>query len=164
MRLPLFAPLDSMPGGPGDVTRADVIAEARSWLGTPYVHQHRAKGHAVDCVGLLIGVGRELGLLAADFDVPPYPRKPDGVSMMEGCHAFLDPVREDMARPGHILLVAFRKEPQHLGILADYLYGGFSLIHAYGSTDGKGRVEEWNLSSDRRAFKPRAVFSYRGVR
>ena len=40
-----------------------LVACARGWIGTPYVHQHRTRGHAVDCVGLIIGAGLEAGVL-----------------------------------------------------------------------------------------------------
>jgi hypothetical protein len=53
-----------------------ILAAARSWLGTPWRHQGRLKGVAVDCGGLIIGVGKELGLL--DFDIRAYGRIPDG--------------------------------------------------------------------------------------
>ncbi len=43
------------------MTRADVVAEARSWIGTRF----RPKGRSrlgVDCVGLLVMVGRAFGV------------------------------------------------------------------------------------------------------
>jgi hypothetical protein len=48
------------------VENIEIVAVARSWHGTPWRHQGRLKGVAVGCGGLIIGVGRELGLL--DFD------------------------------------------------------------------------------------------------
>lgn len=40
------------------IHRQDIVAEARSWLGTPYVHQASTKGAGTDCLGLLRGVWR----------------------------------------------------------------------------------------------------------
>ncbi len=40
--------------------RQDIVAAARCWLGTPYVHQASAKGVGSDCLGLLRGVWREV--------------------------------------------------------------------------------------------------------
>jgi len=37
---------------------AAVIAAARAWIGTPYVHQASVKGAGCDCLGLLRGVWR----------------------------------------------------------------------------------------------------------
>jgi NlpC/P60 family putative phage cell wall peptidase len=42
------------------VSRDDVIAAARLWLGTPYRHQASLKGIGCDCLGLVRGVWREL--------------------------------------------------------------------------------------------------------
>ena len=48
-----------------------VVAEARGWIGTPYVHQASTKGAGTDCLGLLRGVWREV-LGAEPCAVPPY--------------------------------------------------------------------------------------------
>ena len=39
--------------------RADIVEEARSWLGTPYHHQAALKGVGCDCIGLLRDVFSE---------------------------------------------------------------------------------------------------------
>ena len=38
--------------------RLEVVAQARLWLGTPYVHQASRLGAGTDCLGLLRGVWR----------------------------------------------------------------------------------------------------------
>lgn len=40
--------------------REDIVAAARGWLGTPYVHQASLKGVGTDCLGLVRGVWREV--------------------------------------------------------------------------------------------------------
>lgn len=40
------------------VTRSDIVAEARSWIDTPYRHQASLKGAGADCLGLIRGVYR----------------------------------------------------------------------------------------------------------
>lgn len=144
---PEFAPLDSLPGELGRVTRADVVAEARAWLGTPYVDKHREKGIAVDCAGLVIGAARALRLVEPAFDVNGYSRTPDGKSLLDLCDRFMTRVRLSDLKPGHVVAIRWEREPQHMGILGDYLYGGLSLIHALGTTDGKGRVVEHRLNA-----------------
>lgn len=54
--------------------RAAIVAEARSWLGTPYHHEARVKGRdgGVDCAQLLIGVYAAVGLIPP-LDIPHYP-------------------------------------------------------------------------------------------
>ena len=52
-----MAAVSSIEGAPG---RAAIVAEARSWIGTPYRHQASVKGVGCDCVGLVRGVWRAL--------------------------------------------------------------------------------------------------------
>jgi cell wall-associated NlpC family hydrolase len=54
--------------------RLAVVAEARSWIGTPYHHRAAVKGSCggVDCGMLLIRVFADLGLIP-DFDPGHYP-------------------------------------------------------------------------------------------
>ena len=113
---------------PGRTGSADIIAAARTWLGTPWRHQGRLKGVAVDCGGLILGVGKELGLL--DFDTRAYGRIPDGQQMRALCeqHLLSKPIAE--AAPGDVLLMRFTRHPQHLAIAGDH-GEPFSLIHAY---------------------------------
>lgn len=122
-------------------TRADVVAEARTWLQTPWVHQHRTKGLAVDCAGLIIGVARQLALVAPDFDVNGYARQADG-SLLEHCDRFMQRIHRQTMRPGDVLVLAVESDPQHMGILGDYRHGGLSLIHA---ASAAGRVVETRL-------------------
>jgi cell wall-associated NlpC family hydrolase len=52
--------------------RARAIAVAETWLGTPWHHEARVKGHGVDCAQILIAVYAEAGLIP-DFKTAPYP-------------------------------------------------------------------------------------------
>lgn len=98
-----------------------VVAAARGWLGTPWHHQGRLKGVGVDCVGLVIGVARELGLSAVD--VTGYPRRPGPTDVLNGCRAHMTPVMEPM--PGDVLAFAIDGQVQHLAIASD-----IGMIHA----------------------------------
>lgn len=44
-------------------TRARIVAEALTWLATPYHHRARVKGAGVDCAQLPIAVYSDLGLI-----------------------------------------------------------------------------------------------------
>ncbi|MDJ0859370.1 MAG: NlpC/P60 family protein [Dinoroseobacter sp.] len=48
-----------------------VIAAARGWLGTPYVHQANVRGAGCDCLGLIRGIWTEI-YGAEPEPVPPY--------------------------------------------------------------------------------------------
>lgn len=103
----------------------EVVAEARKFLGTPFRHQGRTMGVGIDCAGLIVGVGGNLGRL--NFDTRAYSHMPDGVTMKRLCDTYLD--RVDELGLGHVLLMKFKKFAQHLAIVGDG--SPFSIIHAY---------------------------------
>lgn len=122
-------------------TREDVVRVARSRLGTPFHHMGRLPGVGLDCAGLLISVARELELVAPTFDVPPYTMAPDG-RMLEWCRKHMRETTRDSMQPGDVVLLITDREPQHLGILGNYLYGnGFSIIHAAAIADPPRVIE-----------------------
>ena len=132
------------------VTRAELVAEARMWVGTTFVHQHSAKGIGCDCMGLIRGIFLALGLAELDrlHLVPPeqiaYGPVPDGVTLRRGCESFLRPISLEDARPGDMMLFRFGRDPQHTALLGDYVHGGLSLIHALGPSH-PGKVVEHRL-------------------
>jgi cell wall-associated NlpC family hydrolase len=139
-------------------TREQIVSEAREWIGTPYRHQARAKGVAVDCVGLLIGVARRLGLVAPDFDVTGYTRRPDGWTLIEECERHMTRLERDFMRYGDGVIVRFDAEPQHFGFVAPYRHGGWSIIHA---TAKYGCVVETRLLFGRAPLAMKFVAAYR---
>ena len=52
--------------------RTAVLAEAQSWIGTPFHHEARVKGHGVDCLMLLAEVYERAGIVE-HVTVPHYP-------------------------------------------------------------------------------------------
>lgn len=112
-------------------TRAEVVACARTWIGTPWHHCQIAKGLGVDCGGLLIGVCRELGLVSPDFNVPSYTPTPDGHSMLDRFNAHMLPVSKSDMQAGDVVVLITDLHPQHIAILANDVRGcGLSIIHA----------------------------------
>lgn len=110
--------------------RADIVAKARAWIGTPFLHRGRSIGLGVDCAGLLICICRDLGLVAGHFDVPPYSANPDGRTLREGCERWMRAIPAAAMQPGDAVLLIVDAHPQHLGLLGDYRHGGLSIIHA----------------------------------
>ncbi|WP_084419563.1 NlpC/P60 family protein [Henriciella litoralis] len=112
--------------------RADIIAAAEGWLGTPYQHQASRKGAGTDCLGLLRGIWREL-VGAEPQETPPYTPDWADVSAQD---TLLDVARRHLvevpigeARAGDVLL--FR---MGLGCAAKHcavLTGPGQIIHAY---------------------------------
>ena len=138
------------------VTRAQVVAEARTWLGTRWHHQASLKGVGCDCVGLVRGACLNLGIFEQNiFDMPQgrefvgYSRTPSGATLEAGCAAFMTRIDFADAQVADLVLMAFEKmEPSHVGFLGDYPGGGFSLIHSCAS---RRQVVESRLDEDLRS-------------
>jgi cell wall-associated NlpC family hydrolase len=139
-------------------TRAMVVATARAYIGVPFRHQGRTS-LGLDCAGLVIRVGVELGALPVGFDVPGYARHPDGVSMLAACRAHLEEISLEALDVGDVALFRILTDPQHLAIVGNYFAGGRSLIHAYAPSR---KVTENRLDADWQT-KLVGAFRIRGV-
>jgi cell wall-associated NlpC family hydrolase len=122
-------------------TRAEVIAEARSWLGVPWVHQGRSRA-GVDCLGLLLGVARALHL--SDFEFRNYNLFNNPSMLFDLCDEHMDRVDLQRAQPGDVAAISYPHVPHHLAFLGDYRHGDLSLIHALNL--GKCQVVEHGLA------------------
>ena len=119
-----------------------VVAEARRWIGTPYVHQASVRGAGTDCLGLLRGVWRSV-IGPEPEPIPAYTpdwAEPSGQEvLLAACDRWLLPREPGSAAEGDVLL--FRMRPgavaKHLGILVRPGASG-SFIHAY---SGHGVIE-----------------------
>jgi NlpC/P60 family putative phage cell wall peptidase len=107
--------------------RDQIVAEARTWLGTPFRHQGRVKGVGVDCVGLAIGVASALGL--ADYKEIAYSRQPDPDVMKNQLDAYLKPIDRSEVLPGDLYWIRFI-HPMHIAI-ATRVNGKDYMIHSY---------------------------------
>jgi len=133
------------------VTTADVYSEARAWVGVPFAHQGRSRTTGVDCVGLVICVARELGLVPPDADENGYRRAPDG-SMLDRCDEWMDraPIAE-----AHVAAVRFSVAPQHLAFLVPHHHAGLAFVHAL---QRNGRVVTHRVDD---TWRGRIVQAYR---
>lgn len=119
-----------------------VLAEARGWIGTPYVHQASCKGAGCDCLGLVRGIWRAL-LGPEPETAPPYTMdwaEPQGEEVLwAAALRVLRPLAPCAPEPGDVLLFRMREGAiaKHLGIAAD-TGARPTFIHAY---SGHGVVE-----------------------
>jgi cell wall-associated NlpC family hydrolase len=139
-------------------TGADVAAAARAEMGTPWMHQGRLPGVALDCAGLVIVTAKRLGLVPQAWDIADYGRLPDG-TLLDRCGEHMQ--RINALELGAVLVVAITGQPQHMGIVGNYRHGGWSLIHA-ASNARPGRVIETRLMFHR-SQKLQAVYRLPGV-
>lgn len=151
--------------------KQDIVAEARKWLGTNFHHQGRIKKCSTnkggcDCIGLVIGIIRDLELPSTfkrkngetiplyDFDYTNYSAQPSGAKMLELIGQHFTPIDISDAVPGDLMVFRFGSNPQHVGVVGDYVHGGLSIIHTYASAN---KVVEHHLSKN---WLGRAVAAY----
>jgi NlpC/P60 family putative phage cell wall peptidase len=127
------------------IQRSAIIAEARTWIGTPYMHQAAVKHAGADCLGLVRGVWR--ALYGAEPEAPPaytpdWAERAGAETLLEAARRNMDEVAPGQAAPGDVLL--FRMHAQapmkHCAILdADE-----RIIHAYwGRAVVRSRFAPW---------------------
>jgi len=118
-----------------DETRgAEVVALARSWIGTPFRHRASVRGAGADCLGLVRGLWRALHG-PEPRALPPYDPLPDDARaepLWDALAALLAPAPE-AGGPGCVLVFRLQRAApaRHLGIQTGCgASAGF--VHAYG--------------------------------
>lgn len=112
-----------------------VVAEARAWIGTPYLHQASVKGAGADCLGLLRGIWRSM--LGAEPElVPPYTddwaEPSHDEVLLAAAERWLARKNRTDAEAGDVLLFRMRHGSiaKHLGIQTETGSQG-AFVHAY---------------------------------
>lgn len=143
---------------------AKVVAEARSWIGTPYLHQASVKFGGCDCLGLLRGVWRDIYGQEPE-KIPAYtpdwsePARQELLWERAGKHLCAKDLRDES--PGDVVLFRMRQGSvaKHLGIIA-CLNDRASFVHAYSR---HGVVESPLSKAWARRIVARFEFPERGV-
>jgi cell wall-associated NlpC family hydrolase len=122
--------------------QAAVVAEARSYKGTRWLHQGRSRA-GIDCIGLVIEVAKTVK--GWTFDTTDYARQATDETMLRVCRQHLIEVKKTDLQPGDVVVMRFENQ-RHAGLIGDYpAPGELSLIHAYAR--GKKVVVEHRLDS-----------------
>ena len=113
-------------------TRAQLIEEALSWVGTPYQTHQSCKGAGADCGGYCYGVWRNVGLLPPDarparISAQWYLHRTDEVIVrgLQAHGAVAIPL--DQAQPGDVLTFQYGRAQSHMAFLLPH---GL-IIHSY---------------------------------
>ena len=116
----------------------EIVSQAKTWIGTKFHHQGRIKNHGVDCLGLIVGVAKELNLISKDektllhkLDKINYGHLPDTDALYNCLSNHLTEIPKDQLKAGDIILMVFDKHPQHLGIVYNYDETNLGIIHSY---------------------------------
>lgn len=119
-----------------------VVAEARTYVGTLWVHQGRART-GIDCAGLVVEVARVTH--GNTFDVRDYAPQAQDETMLALCDRLMDRVPAAAIAPGDVVVLRYERQ-RHMAIVGDYPHApeALSLIHA---SSKHGRVVEHRLDS-----------------
>jgi len=121
------------------ISRLDIVAVARTWIGTPYHHQGALRGVGCDCLGLVRGVYQQI--TGKSPETPP-PYTPDWAeaageeTLIAAASRHLIKLSVDEAGPGDVVL--FRLSPGAMAKHAGILLGQGRMVHAY---SGRAVVE-----------------------
>jgi NlpC/P60 family putative phage cell wall peptidase len=114
------------------ISRAAIIAEARTWIGTPYRHQASLKGAGADCLGLIRGVWR--GIYGDEPELPgPYTpnwaEETASETLRDAARRHLIEIDKREFRAGDVVLIRMRDAgpAKHAAIMS----GQATIIHAY---------------------------------
>ena len=118
-----------------DTQRAAVVAEALTWINTPYHHHARVKGVGVDCAQLLCAVYEACGLVphidpgnyAHDWHLHRGEEVFIGWLEKVGAREVLAPVRPV---PGDVAIFMYGRAYSHGAVVVDDR-GTVSVVHAY---------------------------------
>lgn len=136
--------------------RAAIIAEARTWIGTPYAHGASVRGIGCDCLGLVTGVWRAL-LGPLPEGIPPYAHDwaeaTGDERMAQAAARHLIALPPGDAEPGDVLLFRWRlgRPASHAAIAI----GPDSMVHAH---DGAAVAEVAIIPAWRRRLAYRFAF------
>ena len=138
------------------MTADDLISAARGCLGTPFRHQGRVPGEALDCAGLLAEVARANGCQVIDRQ--GYSPEPSGDSLLRAVDAqpYLIRLPGGMAEAaaGDVLALRFGGAPHHLA-----LHCGATIVHAWAAV-GCVCAHELTAALQRRVV---AAWRFRGL-
>ncbi len=142
-------------------TRAQIVAAARSYINTPYLHLGRVPGVGLDCAGVVVCAGRDTGCWSKSYDFEHYAKgAAEGHMIVERLSKHMgSPVQRGSMQPGDVIVLWADVRAQHMGIVGDYRHGGLSIIHAM-TKQGVDRTVETRLMP---SVKFAAAFSYPGV-
>ncbi|NTT86345.1 NlpC/P60 family protein [Tabrizicola fusiformis] len=133
------------------IAGAEIVAAARGWLGTPYLHQASCRGGGTDCLGLLRGVWREV-LGTEPAPIPAYTAdwsEAEGrEDLLAAARLWLLPAGDPAA--GDVLLFRMRAGAvaKHLGIASDtgdaprfiHAYSGHAVVETALSAPWRRRI------------------------
>lgn len=142
------------------MTRAEILAVARTQTGIPWMHQAHTLGVGLDCLGFIVASGAaagspELQAVMARPELWAYGREPNPEALFVALDEYLDRIPSSDVLPADVALMRMPKWPMHFGFIGE----GDTLIHC---SLPHRRVVEHRLDEGWRARIVRA-YRIRGV-
>lgn len=114
---------NQLQNSPKAVWRSKVLEEAKSWIGTPFMHHTLHKGLGVDCGMFIMGVFSNIGLVKKE--IPKfYPEdwafhKPEGEKFDSAVKKNCTEIKKEDLKPGDVILYKFGKCLSHASIFVE---------------------------------------------
>ena len=112
--------------------RAQIVAQARQWIGTPYLHQASLRGCGCDCLGLVRGVWRTV-YGSEPEDVPAYTADWGEATaeehLLDAALRHFSPQPRGVIESGDVLVFRWQAgtPAKHIGIATS----AHSMVHAH---------------------------------
>lgn len=135
--------------------RAAVVAEAETWIGTPYAHMQMVKGAGVDCATILKAV---YGTVFPEVRDAPLEYYPPDWHLHRDDERYVNFIRQyatetDAPLPGDIVVVKFGRSFAHGGLVVAWP----EIIHSY--LNARCVVREDFLANKELSGRPRRYFT-----
>ena len=141
--------------------RAAIVAEAKTWIGTPYAHRQRLKGVGVDCAGMPLETYAKVGVIPPT-DVGEYSAQwhlhRSRELYLEWVRLFGTEIPVSEVKPGDFMVFRFGRTFSHGAIVIDM--PGPIVIHAYAPAR-KVTIDDVSIT-DQLANSPSVAFSFWG--
>lgn len=137
-------------------TRDDIVEAARAYIGVTWRHQGRTRRNGLDCFGLIIRVGDDVGMPVADSE--RYSRVAKGLDLIEQGKLRGQRVPLAEIRPADVMIFTQGVYPCHIAIRSEKR-GKPYMIHSHA---GRGRVMEEPLTGEW-SRQLVTAFAWRGV-
>lgn len=138
------------------MTRDELVMTARSFIGTPFRHQGRLPGTALDCAGVVVCAAQACGHPMRDQT--GYADMPHSGRFVAAVEEHCERIAPADARAGDLMIFAFARDPQHVAIVTQT--DPTQIVHAW--SNGPGRVVENGLDDYWRR-RLRGCYRLRGI-
>ncbi|MEM7683320.1 MAG: NlpC/P60 family protein [Pseudomonadota bacterium] len=122
----------------GSHQRAEIVHIARSWIGTPYIHQASVRKIGTDCLGLVRGIWRSV--IGPEPEVlraysPDWAEASGREDLLTGLRRHMLELPSQVAQPGDVVIFRMlaRGPAKHLAVLSSDAseFDAAAMIHAY---------------------------------